>query len=83
MVLSKQPLGLKEQQLQVKFKGAVNNVEVWFDLKTIIRTIDVAPSGETGTLYTTGLQFVDTISAEYIHLLAYIYHELLEQSLSS
>ena len=82
MVL-KQPLGEKGQRLIIKFKVVVNGIEALLEVKGIIRAINVDRSGETDTPHQLGIQFVDVSPEESIPLLAFVYRELLEQSMGS
>ncbi len=81
LLAAKQPLGEKGQRLVVKFKAMINGVEALLELEAVIRAVNVDQSGETDTPYSHGLQFVDVTPEDSIPLLAYVYHELLEQSL--
>ncbi|MEI8162724.1 MAG: flagellar brake protein [Betaproteobacteria bacterium] len=82
MVL-KQPLGEKGQRLVIKFKVVVNGIEALLEVQGIIRAINVDRSGETDTPHQLGIQFMDVGAEESIPLLAFVYHELLEQSLGT
>ncbi|MCX7164862.1 MAG: flagellar brake protein [Rhodocyclales bacterium] len=77
----KQPLGEKGQRLIIKFKAIVNGIEAMLELNAVIRAINVDQTGETDTPYQLGIQFVDVSAEDSIPLLAFVYQELLEQSL--
>ena len=82
MVL-KQPLGEKGQHLLIKFKVVVNGIEALLEVHGIIRAISVDRSGETDTPHQLGIQFVDISAEESIPLMAFVYRELLEQSMGT
>ncbi len=79
----KQPPGSKNQTLTLKFKVVVNGIEALIELKAVIRAINFDQSGETDTPYQLGLQFIDLTPEDSIPLLAFVYHQLLEQSLGN
>jgi len=81
LIAMKQPVGEKGQRLVVLFEVAFSGIEAMLELKTIIRAINVDESGNTETPYQLGLQFVDILPEQSVPLLAYVYHELLAQSL--
>lgn len=81
LMAAKQALGVKGQRLTLKFKVMVNGVEAILEFDAIVRAINVDQSGETDMPYHLGLQFVDVPAEETIPLLAFVYHQLLEQSL--
>jgi c-di-GMP-binding flagellar brake protein YcgR len=83
LLTAKQPLGEKGQRLMVKFRVIVNGIEALLEINAIIRVINIDESGETIMPYNHGLQFVDVAAEDSIPLLAYVYHELLEQSLGA
>jgi c-di-GMP-binding flagellar brake protein YcgR len=79
----RQPPGKKGQRLTVKFKVLINGIESLLEIKAIIRAINEDPSGVADLRYSLGLQFIDVSAEDSIHLLAFVYHELLEQSLGA
>jgi c-di-GMP-binding flagellar brake protein YcgR len=83
LMLAKQALGKKGQQLTIKFKVMLNGIEALLELKTVIRAINVDQSGESDTPYQLGIQFVDVSAEDSIPLLAYVYQQLLEESLGT
>ena len=83
LMVVKQPPGTKGQRLTLKFKAVVNGIEALLEIKAIIRAINFDPTGETDTPYQLGLQFADITAADSIPLLAFVYHQLLEQSLGA
>jgi len=79
----KQAPGEKGQRLIIKFRLAVNEIDTLLKLDAIIRAVNVNHADGSGTSYQLGVQFVD-LSAEYsIPLMAYVYKELLEQSVGA
>lgn len=83
LMAAKQPPGAKGQKLKIKFKTVVSGVESLLELPAMIRAVNLDQSGETDTPYQLGLQFVDIGAEDSIPLLAFVYHELLEQSLGT
>lgn len=81
LMMVKQPPGRKGQKLAVKFKVMLNGIEALLETGTIIRAINHDTSGETDTPYQIGIQFVDVSPENSIPLLAFVYQELLNQSL--
>jgi c-di-GMP-binding flagellar brake protein YcgR len=82
-IVLKRPPGQKGQRLVIKFKVDVNGIEALLKLDALIRAINVDPTGETDMPYQLGIQFVDVPAEDSIPLLAFVYHELLEQSLGA
>lgn len=83
LMAAKQPPGAKGQKLTIKFKTVVSGVESLLELPAMIRAVNLDQSGETDTPFQLGLQFVDIGAEDSIPLLAFVYHELLEQSLGT
>jgi c-di-GMP-binding flagellar brake protein YcgR len=83
LMLVKQPPGRKGQRLTIKFKVMLNGIEVLLELDTMIRAINMDQTGETDTPYQLGVQFIDVPATDSIPLLAFVYQELLDQSLGS
>lgn len=79
LIATKQPPGGKGQRIVVKFKVEVNGVEAILALKAVIRVVNVDPA-EVDAPCQTGLQFVEVAPEDSIPLFAYVYRELLEQS---
>ena len=78
-MLVKQPPGEKGQGLGIKFKVVLNGIEALLELKAVIRTINFDQTGEADMPCQLGLQFVDVSAEDSMPLLAFVYHELLEQ----
>lgn len=83
LMASKLPPGNKGQRLTLKFKVTVNGIDALLEVDAIIRAINIDQTGETDTPYGLGLQFVDIPPEDTIPLLAFVYHQLLEQSLGN
>jgi c-di-GMP-binding flagellar brake protein YcgR len=83
LITFRQPFGNKGDQLTVKFKVVVSGIEAFLELKAVVRAILVDPTGDTEMRNRLGVQFVDISSDDSIPLLAFVYQELLEQSLGS
>lgn len=83
LMATRQVPGGKGQTLVIKFKVSVNGIDALLELKTVIRAINVDQSGDADTPYHIGLQFIDITPEDTIPLLAYVYHQLLEQSLGA
>jgi c-di-GMP-binding flagellar brake protein YcgR len=83
LMLAKQPPGQKGQQLAIKFKVLVSGIEALLELKTVIRAITIDRSGETDMPYQIGIQFAELSAEESIPLMAFVYQELLDQSLGA
>lgn len=83
LLVAKQPPGQKGQCLVVKFKVLVSGIEALLELKALIRAIGIDRSGDTDTPYQIGLQFVEVSAEESIPLMAFVYQELLNQSLGT
>lgn len=83
LVAVRRAFGQKGQGLRIKFKLAVNGVQSLLELKAVIQSINTSPTNETEIPYQFGLQFVDVPPESSIPLLAFVYQQLLEQSLGS
>jgi c-di-GMP-binding flagellar brake protein YcgR len=83
LVAVKQPPGEKGQRLTVKFKVVVNGVEAFLELKAMIRAINADHTDDSDTGYQLGLQFLDVAARDTIPMLAFVYYQLLEQSLGA
>lgn len=83
LMLAKQPPGQKGQQLAIKFKVVVSGIEALLELKSVIRAIGIDRSGETDMPYQIGIQFIEISAEESIPLMAFVYQELLDQSLGA
>ncbi|MBL0125065.1 MAG: flagellar brake protein [Betaproteobacteria bacterium] len=83
LVAVRQPPGEKGQRLTIKFKVVVNGVEALLELPAVIRAINVDHTGDADTAYHLGVQFVDVTASATIPMLAFVYHQLLEQSLGA
>jgi c-di-GMP-binding flagellar brake protein YcgR len=80
LMATKEPPAREGQRLVVLFRVVLNGIEVLLELNAIVRAINLEQSGDTETPYHLGIQFVDVAPEASVPLLAYVYHELLEQS---
>jgi c-di-GMP-binding flagellar brake protein YcgR len=83
LITTRQPPGRKGQHLAIKFKVLLSGIEALLEIKTVIRAINQDTSGETDMLFQVGIQFVDVSPENSIPLLAFVYQELLNQSLGA
>lgn len=83
LITFKESFGHKGEHIVVKFKAVVNGIEALLELKSAIRAINVDPTGDTDMPYRLGVQFIDIPPEDSIPLLAFVYQELLEQSLGA
>ena len=81
MVGVKKVFGHKGQKLSIKFKVKVNGVEAFLKLDAIIQSINTHQLKDSNSPCQLGLQFVDVPTEDSIPLVAFVYHQLMEQSL--
>ena len=81
MVGVKKVFGHKGQKLSIKFKVIVNGVEAFLKLDAIIQSINTHQLKDSNSPCQLGLQFVDVTTEDSIPLVAFVYHQLMEQSL--
>ncbi len=81
LIAMKKPLGEKGQRLVVQFKVGFSGIEATLELNAIVRAVSTEVGAGTETQYELGLQFVDVTAEQAVRLHAYVYHQLLEQSL--
>ncbi len=81
LLAMKKPLGEKGQRLVLLFKVGFNGIEATLELKAIVRAVNTELSLDTETPYELGVQFVEVSAEQSVPLHAYVYHQLLEQSL--
>ncbi|RFC32227.1 MAG: PilZ domain-containing protein [Candidatus Nitrotoga sp. SPKER] len=81
MVGVKKLFGHKGEKVSIKFKVVANNVEAFLKLDAIIKSVNTHQFKDTDLPYQLGLQFVGISTEDSIPLLAFVYHQLMEQSL--
>jgi c-di-GMP-binding flagellar brake protein YcgR len=81
MIGIKKVIGEKGQRISIKFKVIVNGVDVFMGLDAVIRSINTTQFNNTDWPCQLGLQFVDISTENSIPLMAFVYHNLMEQSL--
>jgi c-di-GMP-binding flagellar brake protein YcgR len=79
----KQAPGEKGQRLVIKFKLAFNGIDTLLKLAAVIRAVNVDHAEDTDASYQLGVQFVDLSAENSIPLMAFVYRELLEQSVGA
>lgn len=81
MVGVKKVFGHKGQKLSIKFKVNVNGVETFLKLDAVIKSVNAHQFKDMDLQCQLGLQFVHVSTEDSIPLLAFVYHQLMEQSL--
>jgi c-di-GMP-binding flagellar brake protein YcgR len=73
-------IGQPDDRIHVTFRASVSDIEQYFQLDGVVRSVqqDVEIPGGTGNLF--GVQFVDTPPPDQLALTAYVYHALFEES---
>lgn len=76
------PLGLKSEEIVVKFKVPVGELEQLLTLKGVIRGVQVdTPSDKGRSKFAHGIQFVELAAADQVTLTAFVYQKLIEDEL--
>jgi len=76
------PLGLKSEEIVVKFKVPVGDLEQLLTLKGVIRGVQVdTPNDKGHAKFAHGIQFVELAAADQVTLTAFVYQKLIEDEL--
>ncbi|AUN95970.1 pilus assembly protein PilZ [Pseudazoarcus pumilus] len=77
---SKELVGRSEDRIHMTFRANVNEIEQYFQLDGVVRSVqrDVEIPGGTGNQH--GIQFVDMPPQDQLALTAYVYHVLFEET---
>ncbi len=83
LVAVKRAFAQRSQELKIKFKLVVSGVQSLLELKAVVQAINPGLVSEAEMPYQLGIQFVDVSAENSIPLLAFVYQQLIEQSLGS
>lgn len=75
-------LGLKSEEIVIKFKVPVGELEQLLTLKGIIRGLQMdAPNDKGQSKYVHGIQFMELAATDQVTLTAFVYQKLIEDEL--
>ena len=83
LVAVKRAFAQKGQGLKIKFKLIVSGVQTLLELKAVIQAVNTGLVNDPEMRYQLGLQFVDVSAENSIPLLAFVYQQLIEQSMGN
>ncbi|MCK6376586.1 MAG: flagellar brake protein [Zoogloea sp.] len=81
MLTAKAPVGLKDDNISIKFRVTVSDVEEYLTVPAVLRSVHAAAAAEGETPQVNhGVQFGDLPHSEQIVLSAFVYRALFEET---